>query len=261
MKTVFLIALLSSSALHAAESIPYELKNVGITEHLGEQIDLDLTFTDETGATVPLKTFFDGKKPVVMTLAYYGCPNLCGMLLNGVTDTFKELSWMPGQEFEFVNISIDPSETAKLSAEKKENYLKEYGRPAAANGWHLLVGNEANIQALAKQIGFAYYYDKDEKQYAHGSALYILTPEGKLSRYLFGVTFEPRDMRLGLLEASNGKIGNIVDHVLLFCYRYDPKSRKYSLIATRLLKFGAGITIAGIAVGILLLRKRTSLSS
>ncbi len=257
MNYLFLIALLSSSAAFAAESIPYELKNVGITEHLGQPIDLNLTFTDETGAKVPLKTFFDGKKPVVLTLAYYGCPNLCGMLLNGVTDTFKELNWMPGQEFEYVNVSIDPTETAKLAAEKKGNILKEYGRPAA-NGWHFLVGTEANISALAKQIGFAYYYDKDEKQYAHGSALYILTPEGKLSRYLFGVTFEPRDMRLGLLEASNGKIGNIVDHVLLFCYRYDPKSRKYSLIATRLLKVGAGVTIAGIAAGIFLLRKKST---
>lgn len=248
--------LLVSSPAVAAEAIPVELKNIGITEHLGESIDLNLAFTDETGATVPLKTFFDGKRPVVMTLAYYGCPNLCGLLLNGVTDTFKEMIWSPGEEFQYVNVSIDPTETSELAVTKKENILKAYDRADAAKGWHFLTGNEQNIKALAQQIGFSYFYDPDEKQYAHGSALYILTPEGKLSRYLFGVMFEPRDMRLGLLEATQGKIGNLVDHVLLYCYRYDPKSRKYSLFATRLLKLGAGATIVAIGAGILLLRKR-----
>lgn len=256
MNYSLLLMLLVSSSAVAAESIPVELKNIGIVEHLGEPIDLNLTFTDETGTTVPLKTFFDGKRPVVMTLAYYGCPNLCGLLLNGVTDVFKEMSWSPGQEFEYVNVSIDPKETSELATQKKGNLLEVYDRPAGAKGWHLLTGTEANIKALAQQIGFSYFYDPDEKQYAHGSALYILTPDGKLSRYLFGVTFEPRDMRLGLLEATQGKIGNIVDHVLLYCYRYDPKSRKYSLFATRLLKTGAGITIVGIVGGILLLRRR-----
>ena len=258
MKRCVLLSALVALALplHAAETTPYELKNVGITEHLGNAIDLNLTFKDESGATVPLKTFFDGKKPVIMTLAYYGCPNLCGLLLNGVTNTFKELTWMPGQEFQYVNVSIDPTETSELAAAKKESILKEYGRPGTDAGWHFLTGSEANIKALAQQIGFAYYYDKDEKQYAHGSALYALTPDGKLSRYLFGVTFEPRDMRLALLESSNGKIGNIVDHVLLYCYRYDPKSRKYSLFATRLMKTGAGITVAGIVGGFFMLRRK-----
>lgn len=256
MKYSLLLMLLVSSPAVAAESIPVELKNIGITEHLGESIDLNLTFTDETGAVVPLKTFFDGKRPVVMTLAYYGCPNLCGLLLNGVTDTFKEMVWSPGEEFQYVNVSIDPKETAELAVTKKENILKAYDRADAAKGWHFLTGNEQNIKALSQQIGFSYFYDPDEQQYAHGSAVYILTPEGKLSRYLFGVMFEPRDMRLGLLEATQGKIGNLVDHVLLYCYRYDPKSRKYSLFATRLLKLGAGITIVAIGAGILLLRKR-----
>jgi protein SCO1/2 len=256
MKHWIALMLLVSSSAVAAESIPVELKNVGITEHLGDAIDLTLTFKDETGAVVPLQTFFDGKHPVVMTLAYYGCPNLCGLLLNGVTDVFKNMSWSPGQEFDYVNVSIDPKETSELAAQKKENLLKDYGRPDTAKGWHFLTGSEANIQALAKQIGFSYFYDPDEKQYAHGSALFVLTPDGKLSRYLFGVTFEPRDMRLGLLEATQGKIGNIVDHVLLYCYRYDPKSRKYSLFATRLLKLGAGITIVGIVGGIWLLRRK-----
>lgn len=251
-----IIGLLFALPVFAAESTPVELKGIAITEHLGSPIDLNLTFKDETGATVPLKTFFNGKKPVVMTLAYYGCPNLCGMLLNGVTDVFKDLSWMPGQEFEYVNVSIDPSETPELAVQKKGNILKDYGRTGTDAGWHFLTGNEANIRALAGQIGFNYFYDKEQKQYAHGSALYVLTPDGKLSRYLFGVMFEPRDMRLALLESSNGKIGNIVDHILLYCYRYDPKSRKYSLIATRLMKFGAGVTIAGIVGGIFLLRRK-----
>lgn len=258
MKILFLSIALSffAPALHAAEPLPVELNGVGITEHLGESIDLNLTFTDETGATVPLKTFFGGKKPVVMTLAYYGCPNLCGLLLNGVVDVFKTIAWTPGQDFEFVNVSIDPTEKPELAAQKKENYLKDYGRSGTDSGWHLLTGSEANIQALARQIGFSYFYDKSQGEYAHGSAVFVLTPEGRLSRYLFGVMFEPRDMRLALLEGSSGKIGNIVDHVLLYCYRYDPKSRKYSLFATRLLKLGAGVTIAGIAGGIVMLRRK-----
>ncbi len=257
MKTTLLATLLLLSfALHAAESIPVELKNVGIVERLGEPIDLNLTFTDETGATVPLRKFFDGTRPVVMTLAYYGCPNLCGLLLNGITDTFGGLSWMPGREFEYVNVSIDPAEAPGLAAQKKDNLLKTYNRPGADKGWHFLVGNDTDIHALARQIGFSYYYDEDEKQYAHGSAAYILTPDGHLSRYLFGVTFEPRDMRLGLLEATQGKIGNIVDHVLLYCYRYDPKSRRYALIATNLMKIGATATIIVIAGGIFLLRRK-----
>lgn len=251
-----IIGLLLTSPVFAAESTPVELKDVGITERLGEPIDLNLSFRDESGAIVPLKTYFDGKKPVVLTLAYYGCPNLCGLLLNGVTDVFKEMSWQPGQEFQYVNVSIDPTETPELAATKKENLLKEYGRSGTGDGWHFLTGTEANIQALAQQIGFAYYYDPTEKQYAHGSALYVVTPDGKLSRYLFGVMFEPRDLRMALVESSQGKIGNIVDHVLLYCYRYDPKSRKYSLIATRLMKVGAGITIIGIVGGIFMLRRK-----
>jgi protein SCO1/2 len=253
----FTILSLLAPTLFAAESIPYELKDVSITEHLGDPIDLNLAFTDEAGATVPLKTYFDGRRPVVMTLAYYGCPNLCGLLLNGITATYKDMSWMPGQEFEYVNVSIDPTEKPELAAAKKENLLKDYGRPEAAKGWHFLVGDDKNIHALAQQMGFSYYYDKDQKQYAHGSAAFVLTPDGKLSRYLFGVTFAPRDMRLGLLEASRGKIGNIVDHILLYCYRYDPKSRKYSLIAIRLLQIAAGVTIVALAGGILLMRRRS----
>lgn len=258
MRLLLLSLIIAFSAvLHAAEPIPYELKNVGITEHPGDPIDLNLTFTDESGAAIPLKGFFDGNRPVVMTLAYYGCPNLCGLLLNGITDAFSDLSWTTGREFEYVNVSIDPTEKPELAAQKKENFLKTYDRTDAAKGWHFLVGDEASIRALAQQIGFAYYYDKDEKQYAHGSAAYVLTPDGKLSRYLFGVRFEPRDLRLAMVEASKGKIGNIVDHVLLYCYRYDPKSRKYSLIATRLLKIGAGITIVAIGAGILMLRRKS----
>lgn len=256
MKLLLLIAVLISPTLYAAESTPLELEAVTIKEHLGQPIDLTLTFQDETGATVPLQKFFDGKKPVIMTLAYYGCPNLCGMLMNGLTDGLKQLDWITGKQFEYVNVSIDPKETPALAAEKKASYLEKYGRENAANGWHLLVGNEANIKALAQQIGFGYKYDPIEKQYAHASAAYILTPEGKLARYLFGVQFEPRDLRLGLLEASDGKIGNIVDHILLYCYHYDPQSRTYSLFALRLMKVAAGITLVIVAGSIWLMQRR-----
>ncbi|PIR21546.1 MAG: hypothetical protein COV45_02030 [Deltaproteobacteria bacterium CG11_big_fil_rev_8_21_14_0_20_47_16] len=255
-RLLFLSILVACPLLHAAETIPYELKNVGITEHLGKTIDLNLKFKDDTGKTVVLKDYFGGKKPVILTLAYYGCPNLCGLLMNGVADSFKDLKWAPGQEFEYVNVSIDPTETPTLAAEKKANYIKMSGRPQTADGWHFLVGDDKTIHALAQQVGYAYYYDKDEQQYAHGSAIFVLTPDGTLSRYLFGVTFEPRDMRLALLEASSGKIGNIVDHILLYCYRYDPKSRKYSLLATRMMKVAAGATLFGVVAGIMVLRKR-----
>lgn len=257
-KSLLLFILLLTTTAFAAEKLPAELKDVGITEHLGDSIDLALTFTDETGATVPLQKFFDGKKPVVLTLAYYGCPNICGLLLRGITDAFTELSWMPGTEFEYVNVSIDPTESFEMAAEKKENFLKEYGRPDAAKGWHFLVGTEDNIRALAQQIGYAYYYDTEQKQYAHGAALYILTPDGTLSRYLFGVMFEPRDMRLGLLEATKGQIGAITDHILLFCYQYDPKTRKYSLIATRLMAVAGAITVVAVVAGVWMLRRKNN---
>jgi protein SCO1/2 len=219
-----------------AEDVPYELKDIGITEHLGSDVSVrDLHFKDESGQDVTLSKYVDGKKPVVLALVYYECPNLCNMLLNGLTETLKSLDWTPGERFDIVAVSINPKETPDLAAKKKAAYVRSYGRAASAVGWHFLTGEESQIRKLASQVGFSYRYDEREKQYAHASAIYVLTPEGQISRYLYGIEFRPKDLKLALLEASSGKIGSVVDRFVLFCYHYDPKSRSYSMVINRVM--------------------------
>lgn len=231
----------------AAEPVPYELQEVRIEEHLGETISLDREFIDESGQTVSLQSFFNGTNPVILNLVYYECPNLCNFLLNGLTKALSQLEWTAGDQFQIVTISIDPAEDATLARQKKETYLHRlYQRPEAADGWHFLTGSEKNIGLLAEELGFYYRYDEEQDQYAHAAAIYILTPGGEISRYLYGIEFNPRDIRLALLEASEGKIGNAVDKLLLFCYHYDPKGRKYSLFALRLMKLGGAIAVLGL---------------
>ena len=220
--------------------IPDELKDVGIVDRLGNSIDLNAKFRDEKGQSVQLKDFFHKGKPVILTLVYYECPNLCNFLLNGFVTSLKPLDWIPGQQFDVVTVSINPNETAALAAQKKESYLKAYGRPEASAGWHFLTGDEAQIKKLADEVGFGFRYDPAEKQYAHSAGLFALTPEGKLSRILYGIQFEQKDLRLALLEASNGKIGTVVERLLLFCYRYDPHTRKYSVYLTKLMQVACG---------------------
>ncbi|MBI2346046.1 MAG: SCO family protein [Deltaproteobacteria bacterium] len=222
---------------------------------MGQTLPLDLQFRDEAGATVPLKSFFDGKRPVIVSLAYYSCPNLCGLLLNGLVGGLRNLEWSAGEQFTYVNISIDPREQPTLAAEKRKNYLDTYGRLGAEKGWHFLVGDEPNIRALADAIGFRYRYDEEQKQYAHAAAIYVATPDGRLSRYLYGIDFQVRDLKLALMEATNGKVGGIADRLLMFCYRYDPKTRKYALFATRLMRAGGAITVIGIAAMIFRMRR------
>jgi protein SCO1/2 len=223
--------------------IPDELKGVGITEHLGDKVDAGLVFRDETGAEVKLSTFLATGRPVLLSLVYYGCPNLCTFTLNGLVNSLKRLEWTPGKEFEVVVVSIDPRETAALAASKKSAYLANYGKPETASGWHFLTAQEDQVRRLADQVGFGYRYDSAQQQYAHSAALFVLTPEGKVSRYLYGIDYPVKDVRLALLEASSGKIGTIVDRLLLFCYRYDPQTRKYSVYLTRLMQAAAGLTV------------------
>jgi protein SCO1 len=241
---VFLSIISISAAPLAATEIPNELEGVGITEHLGDKVSIsDLNFRDEAGKPVKLKDYFQKGRPVVLNLVYYECPNLCTFVLNGLVKTLKEMDWVPGKQFEIVTVSIDPHETPALALQKKTAYLEEYGKPEAASGWHFLTGSDASIHTLAQQVGFGFKYLPSDQQFAHAAAIYTLTPEGKISRYLYGIEFKPQDLKLSLLEASNGKIGNVVDRFLLFCYRFDTKTRKYSLYLTKLMQAGGAGTV------------------
>ena len=218
------------------------LADVRIDQKLNRQVPLDLTFQDESGRTVPLGTYF-GKKPVILTLVYYQCPMLCTQVLNGMTSALKTLTFDAGKDYEVVAVSIDPRETPQMAAEKKAVYLKEYGRPGDDQGWHFLVGNQQNISALADAVGFRYAWDARTQQYAHATAIMVLTPGGKLAQYFYGIEYSPRDVRFGLVQASQGRIGTLVDSVLLYCYHYDPTAGKYGLVVTRALQLGAGATL------------------
>ncbi len=223
--------------------LPKALEGVGIDQKLDQQVPLNLVFRDEAGRQVPLSTFFH-RKPVLLALVYYRCPMLCTQILNGVEGSLKAVSFNPGQDFEVVSVSFDPKDTSELAASKKQALLKRYGRANTANGWHFLTGDPANIKALTEAVGFHYKYDPASDQFAHASGIMILTPEGRLSRYFYGVEYAPRDVRLGLVEASAEKIGNPVDQILLFCYHYDPATGKYGAIALNILRAaGAGFVL------------------
>lgn len=222
-----------------AHQLPAELTKVGVDEHLGAQIDLNMEFKNEGGQLVPLRSFFHGHKPVLMAMVYYNCPSLCNLHLNGLTDQFKQLKWTTGRDFEVVAISMDPSETPELAAKKKANYMASYGRPDGEEGWHFLVGSTENVAKFANQVGFRYQWLPDKKQFAHASVAYVITPDGKISRYLHGVMPEVNTIKMSLLEASDGKIGSIVEQVLMFCFQFDPKKGKFTLYAWNLLRIGA----------------------
>jgi protein SCO1/2 len=230
------------------DRLPKELNDIGITEHLGATLSAkDLHFKDDQGKDVVLSDYLVGGKPIILTLVYYECPNLCNLILNGLTDSVKELNqtlkWTPGKQFDIVAVSINPHEKPDLAAKKKAAYLKAYGNPESAGGWHFLTGEDSQIKKLASQVGFGYRYDAEAQQYAHASAIYVVTPEGKISRYLYGIEFPAKDLRLALLEASHGRIGTVIDRFLLFCYRYDPKTRKYSVMINRVMDAGVAGTV------------------
>ena len=237
-------------------ALPGALQGVGIDQKLDQQLPLDLTFRDESGRAVPLSSFFQTKKPVILALVYYRCPMLCTQILNGLESSLKAVSFNPGQDFEVLSVSFDPKDTPELAASKKQMYLRRYGRANTANGWHFLTGDETNIKALTDAAGFHYKYDPKTDQFAHASGIMILTPEGRLSRYFYGVEYAPRDVRLGLVEASQNKIGNPVDQMLLFCYHYDPATGKYGAIVMNMVRFagGAFVLIAGTFLAIVLRR-------
>jgi protein SCO1/2 len=230
---------------------PY-LENVGIEQHLDGQVPPDLTFVDDTGRTVKLGDYF-GKKPLILNLVYYNCTMLCGEALAGLTGAMKMVKFDVGKEFEVVTVSFNPQETPEIAAAKKKDYLARYGRPGAASGWHFLTGPPESIDALTKAVGFQYQYDPKVNQYAHATAIMVLTPQGRISRYFYGVDFPPKDLRMGLVEASEGKIGNAVDQVLLYCYHYNPATGKYGAVVNNILRLGAGVTIVLLGGFLLLL--------
>ena len=230
---------------------PY-LTNVGIEQRLDAQVPADLSFIDDTGRAVRLGDYF-GKKPLILNLVYYNCPMLCGEALAGLSASMRMVKFEVGNEFEVVTVSFNPQETPQLAAAKKAEYLKRYGRANAADGWHFLTGPADSINVLTKAVGFQYQYDAAKNQYAHATAIMVLTPQGRISRYFYGVEFPPKDLRMGLVEASQGKIGNAVDQVLLYCYHYDPATGKYGAIVSNMLKVGGALAILFVGALILIL--------
>lgn len=226
-----------------ADELPKELEQAGIKEQLGDSLDLNLKFTDDKGETVALKKYFASGKPVILSLVYYSCPNLCNFHLNGLNDAMRKLKLSIGKDYHVVAVSFDHRESYKTAAEKKKNYLKAYGRVGAEEGWHFLTGSEENLKALAKSVGFSFRWDENSSEWAHSSAAILITPEGQISRYLHGVHFEQKDLRLALLETADGKIGNFIDGIILYCFRFDPKKNKYTLYAYNIMKAGATATV------------------
>jgi protein SCO1 len=237
------LALFGMTAPRAAAQVrasdqPEEIREIGVDEKLNQQVDTSLTFLDGEGRTVALKDLLHKDRPVVLNLVYYSCPMLCGMVLQGALGSLKQVPYTAGKDIEVITVSFDPKEGPALAQAKKQHILAEYGRPEAKDGWHVLVDKDGNAKRLADQVGFKYKWSDADQQFAHASVTMILTPEGKVSRYLYGIDYDARTMRLALTEASEGKIGTTVDKLLLFCYHYDPLSRSYVLFATRVMKLG-----------------------
>lgn len=236
-------------------------KNVGFDQHMGAQVPWDLKFRDEQGNSVPLKQYFD-RGPVILTLAYFGCPNLCTLVLDGLFRGMLELPFNAGAKYSSVVVSIDPTEKPPLAAEKKKKYLaSKYQRPGGADGIHFLTGDEKEIKALAQAVGFKYEWDESSKQYAHPAGVILLTESGKVSRYFYGIEYAGKDLRLGLVEASQNKIGSVVDQFLLLCYHYDPAQGAYSRTVLGALQIAAALTLAGLGfwIGYLLMQERKKL--
>jgi protein SCO1/2 len=226
------------AAAQADPPLPAGLEGVGITQNLDAALPLDLRFADENGQPVALGDYFVEGRPVLLTLVYYECPMLCTLVLNGLVDALQQIDWTPGEEFEIVTVTIDPKEKPTLARMKKQQYIEDYGNPAAAPGWHFLTGEAPAIGALAETVGFGYRYLEDEDEFAHPAVVFIITPDGRISRYLFGVQHDPKTLRLSMVEAAAGRIGSPLDKFLLYCYRFDAKEGRYTPVAIRIMRVG-----------------------
>lgn len=238
-------------SVRAEEVAPAELEGVGITEHLGETLPLDLKFTDSTGKVVRLGDYFDGTQPVILNLVYYNCPMLCNLVLNGLTEGMASIDWTAGADFRVLTLSIDHREGSELAAAKKKNHLEQLGRADAGAGWHFLTGEREAIRALADAVGFAFKYDTDRMEYAHGAALFMVSPSGKLTRYLYGISYPEKQLKLALTEAGEGTIGSTLDQFVLRCYHFDPDSRKYGIYVWGVMRLGGLLTV--LLIGLMLL--------
>jgi protein SCO1/2 len=259
---VFLVAIGASAQLYQepkglgpANVKPAMLEKVGIDQRLNAQLPLQTTFLDESGRTVQLGEYFKDK-PVVLAMVYYTCPMLCNEVLNGLTSSLKMLQFSAGKEFEVVAISINPTERPTHALEKRAGYLNRYRRAGSEAGWHFLTGEEKSIKAVAEAVGFRYAWDPAIQQYAHASAIMVATPEGKLAQYFYGISYSPKDLRLGLVEASKNQIGSLVDQLLLFCYHYDPTTGKYSTAVMRLVRVAGAFTALGIGLFVVMMFRR-----
>ena len=221
---------------------PTVLSTVSFEQRLNEQLPLELPFKDEAGHAVKLGDYF-GRKPIVLTFVYYECPMLCTEVLNGLESSLRVLNETVGKEFDVITVSFDPKETPVLASGKKKAYLERYKRPEAEAGWHFLTGDQSSIEALTKAAGFNYVWDEATHQFAHASGIVVVTPQGKVSRYFFGVDYAPRDVKFALIESSNEKIGSLADKLLLYCYHYDPRSGDYGFVAMRAVRIGGAVTI------------------
>ncbi len=249
------VAAFSANAQQA--TTPAILSKVGITQNLNARIPPDLLFRDETGKSVRIGDFF-GRKPIVLSLVYFDCPALCTEVLNGELRTMKAISLDLGKDFDAVTVSFEPKDTPALAKAKRDVYAGQYGRPEAADHWHFLTGEQQSIDALTNVVGFHYAYDSSIRQYAHAAAILVLTPDGRIDRYFYGVIYPARDVRLGLVEASEGKIGTLTDHALLYCYQYDPMTGKYGVVVMNVLRAAGGLTVLllGIFMTVMFLRER-----
>jgi protein SCO1/2 len=253
---VAMLLMASSLCAQQVTAPTGDLAKIDIVEHLGSKIPLDLKFTDESGVVVTLADYFGKGKPVLLSLGYYDCPMLCNLVFNAEADGVRGLQWAPGDKFTMLTVSIKPSETPQLAYAKKQNYLKYLNRADGKGDWTFLVGEESQSKALADAIGFKYVYDESTKEYGHAAATYVLTEDGVISRYLYGIEFPTKDLKFALLEASQGKIGSTIDRLLLFCYHYDPASKGYVLAAVNIMKIGGGMTAISLGIFILALLRR-----
>jgi protein SCO1/2 len=249
------VAAFSANAQQA--TTPAILSKVGITQNLNSRIPPDLLFRDETGKSVRIGDFF-GRKPILLSLVYFDCPALCTEVLNGELRTMKAISLDLGKDFDAVTVSFEPKDTPALAKAKRDVYAGQYGRPDAADHWHFLTGEQQSIDALTDVAGFRYAYDSSIRQYAHAAAILVLTPDGRIDRYFYGVQYPARDVRLGLVEASEGKIGTLTDHALLYCYQYDPMTGRYGMVVMNVLRAAGGLTVLllGIFMTLMFLRER-----
>ena len=259
--TIFIITLALSASAENSSTPPQLPGKVGITQHLNAQLPLDLLVRDENGSVHRLGDYFKSNRPILLNFVYYRCPMLCNVVLDSLASTLTELKFDVGKEFDVITVSIDPRDMPKDAQVKKEIVVKRYGRPGAWTGWHFLTAHESAIKKLTGAAGFEYAYDIKTNQFAHGTTLLVITPDGRVSRYLNGFEYKPRDIRLGLVEASQGKIGTLSDTLLLLCYHYDPATGKYSRTAMNVMRAGGAVTVVSLAGFILIMLRNERLSS